>query len=184
MVVTGSVSDREGTVSLSPSKKQKKELRKLQKSAAELWERQQVVAGEAADIARAAGHQAKRFGREKVLPAAREKYSEYVEPYVERARPYAERGYGSSKRLVDNRVVPAIGSLVGRAAGAWDAAREAAGYPAVVEPPAKKKRKTGPVIAAILGISAAVGIVFVAWQTLRADDELWVADDPLAAPDA
>ena len=23
-----------------------------------------------------------------------------------------------------------------------------------------------------------------AWQTLRADDELWVADDPLRAPDA
>ncbi|HBR88710.1 MAG TPA: DNA helicase, partial [Microbacterium sp.] len=22
------------------------------------------------------------------------------------------------------------------------------------------------------------------WQTLRADDELWVADDPLRAPDA
>ena len=170
-------------MSLSPSKKQKKELRKLQKSAAELWERQQVVAGEAAEVARAAGHQAKRFGRERVLPAARDKYEEFVEPYVERARPYAERGYVSSKRIVDNRVVPAIGSLVGRAAGAWDAAREAAGYPAVVEPP-KKKRRTGPVIAAVLGISAAVGIIFVAWQTLRADDELWVADDPLAAPDA
>ena len=28
------------------------------------------------------------------------------------------------------------------------------------------------------------GVLYAAWQTLRADDELWVADDPLRAPDA
>ncbi|WP_105566733.1 DNA helicase [Microbacterium halophytorum] len=169
-------------MSLSPSKKQKKELRKLQKSAAELWDKQQVVAGEAAALARVAGTQAKRFGREQLVPAAHEKYDAYLSPYVERARPYADRGYAASKRAVENRVVPAVGSIVGRAAGAWDAARQAAGRQ-VVEPP-KKKRKAGPVLAVILGIGAAVGIAFVAWQTLRADDELWVADDPLSAPDA
>ena len=27
-------------------------------------------------------------------------------------------------------------------------------------------------------------VAYAAWQTLRADDELWVADDPLSAPDA
>jgi len=27
-------------------------------------------------------------------------------------------------------------------------------------------------------------VLYAAWQALRADDELWVADDPLAAPDA
>src|SRR3546814_524007 len=42
----------------------------------------------------------------------------------------------------------------------------------------------GGVIAIILGIAAAAGVVYAAWQTLRADDELWVADDPLRAPDA
>ena len=34
-----------------------------------------------------------------------------------------------------------------------------------------------------VGIAAA-GVAYAAWQTLRADDELWVADDPLRAPDA
>jgi hypothetical protein len=33
-------------------------------------------------------------------------------------------------------------------------------------------------------VAAAVGVLYAAWQTLRADDELWVADDPLRAPDA
>lgn len=170
-------------MSLSPSKKQKKELKKLQKSAAELWEKQQVVAGDAAALARVVGKQARRFGRERLAPAAQEKYDEYLSPYVDRARPYAERGYAASKKTLDNRVVPAVGSLVGRAAGAWDAARQATGRTVIVEPP-KKKRKTGPVLAVLLGLGAAFGIAFVAWQTLRADDELWVADDPLSAPDA
>lgn len=169
-------------MSLSPSRKQKKELKKLQKSAAQLWEKQQVVAGEAASLARVAGKQARRFGQEKLIPAAHEKYEEYVSPYVEKARPYAERGYASSKHAVETRVAPALGSLAGRAAGAWDAARQAAGR-TVVEPP-KKKRKAGPVLAVLLGLGAALGIAYVAWQTLRADDELWVADDPLSAPEA
>lgn len=168
-------------MSLSPSKKQKKELKKLQKSAAELWEKQQVVAGQAREVAREATRQASRFGRETVVPSAQSKYHEVVDPYVDIARPYVDRGYKVSKKAVDTRVVPAVGSFVGRVAGAVDAARAATGHP--VEPP-KKKRRVGPVIAVVLGIAAAAGIVFAAWQTLRADDELWVADDPLSAPDA
>ena len=35
-----------------------------------------------------------------------------------------------------------------------------------------------------LTVAAAAGVLYAAWQTLRADDELWVADDPLRAPDA
>ncbi|HYP73942.1 MAG TPA: DNA helicase, partial [Microbacterium sp.] len=50
--------------------------------------------------------------------------------------------------------------------------------------PAKSGISTGGVIAIILGIAAAAGVIYAAWQTLRADDELWVADDPLRAPDA
>jgi hypothetical protein len=52
--------------------------------------------------------------------------------------------------------------------------------------PAPKKRGMGAggVIAIILGVAAAAGVLYAAWQTLRADDELWVADDPLRAPDA
>lgn len=171
-------------MSLTPSRKQKKELKKLQKSAAELWEAQQLIAQGAANVAREATRQASRYGREKVVPAATAKYHEVVDPYVEKATPYVVQGMKTSKRVIDSKVVPAVGSVVGRAVGAWDAANSArmklTGK--VVEPP--KKKSTGPIIALALGVAAAVGILFAAWQALRADDELWVADDPLAAPDA
>ena len=29
-----------------------------------------------------------------------------------------------------------------------------------------------------IGLMAVAGIAYAAWQTLRADDELWVSDDP------
>jgi hypothetical protein len=53
----------------------------------------------------------------------------------------------------------------------------------VIEPP-KRGIGAGGIIAIIFGVAAALGVAYAAWQTLRADDELWVADDPLRAPDA
>ena len=50
--------------------------------------------------------------------------------------------------------------------------------------PQKQGIGAGGVFAIILGVIAAAGVLYAAWQTLRADDELWVADDPLRAPDA
>ena len=54
----------------------------------------------------------------------------------------------------------------------------------VLAPPKKSGIGAGGVIAIIFGVAAALGVLYAAWQTLRADDELWVADDPLRAPDA
>jgi hypothetical protein len=103
-----------------------------------------------------------------------------------------------SKDLFENRVVPTAGAVVGGAMSAWDAAAEtrarlaasrglgfpkAFAKPAPVPPP-KQGMGAGGVIALILGVAAALGVLYAAWQTLRADDELWVADDPLRAPDA
>ena len=176
-------------MSLSLSRKQKKELKKLQQSAAELWEAQQVVASGAADVAKKAGRQLETFGRKQVAPTVEEKYHEYLEPYVDRARPYVEQGVKTSKRFIDHSVVPVAGTVVGKALSAWDVAndtrlklaRKRAGLPEITR---KKKSNAGPVVAIVLGSAAAAGVLFAAWQTLRADDELWVADDPLAAPDA
>ncbi|MGB3376131.1 MAG: DNA helicase, partial [Microbacterium sp.] len=50
--------------------------------------------------------------------------------------------------------------------------------------PQKSGPGLGSVIAIILGAAAAVGVLYAAWQALRADDELWVADDPLSTPNA
>lgn len=179
------VTTREGThVSVNLSRKRKKELRKLQGTANQVLEAQRAVASQAADVARAAGKQLSAINHEVFAPEARKKYHEYVEPYVDRAAPYVRDGYGKGKKFFDNRVIPAAGGAVGRAIGAYDATAAKLGKRQLVIEPPKKKSSTGAVIAAVLGIAAAVGIFVVAWKTLSAEDELWVADEAVAAPDA
>jgi len=187
------------------SRKSKKELRKLQKHAAKVWESQQVLLGESGKVAREAGHQLGRFSREDLVPAVQDGYSKYAAPYVDKSVKY-------SNRFLSNKVIPAAGAVVGGALSVWDAAgdtrdRLAKGkgfeldthkYAKRAEKYGKKASKrlaqklpqqndgigAGGVIAIILGVVAAAGVAYAAWQTLRADDELWVADDPLRAPDA
>jgi hypothetical protein len=44
-----------------------------------------------------------------------------------------------------------------------------------VEPP-KKAAGPGRYILIGLGVVAALGVAYAAWQTLRADDDLWIED--------
>lgn len=191
---------------MSLSRKRKKELRRLQEQAGKLWESQQVLVGEAATVAREAGRQLGHFNREHLSPTVQANYEKYAAPYV-------DRGKKTAQRVLTDRVVPAAGAVVGSALSVWDAANDTRSKIAdgrglsvpdfdALSKSAKKKSKkaqqrisaqvapqsnrvgAGGVIALLLGIAAAVGVVYAAWQTLRADDELWVADDPLRAPDA
>jgi hypothetical protein len=195
---------------VSLSRKRKKELRKLQETAGKLWESQQVLVGEAAGIAREASRQLGNYSREQVVPAVQSTYQDRVVPTV-------DRGVQFGKHVVGDKVVPAVGSVVGSALSVWDAANDtrsrlAAGRGfalpdaksvskkadtyskkatkalskrlAAFEPaPQKSGIGVGGVIAIVLGVVAAAGVLYAAWQTLRADDELWVADDPLRSPD-
>lgn len=193
---------------MSVNRKRKKELRKLQDQATSLWESQQVLVGEAANVAREAGRQLGNFHREQVIPGVQASYGKYAAPYVDRGKQF-------SKQVLSDKVVPTAGAVVGSALSVWDAANDtrsrlsagkgfsfpdAATYAkkadkygaqaskklaaklSVLDPP-KKGIGAGGVIAIILGVAAAAGVLYAAWQTLRADDELWVADDPLRAPD-
>jgi hypothetical protein len=194
---------------VSLSRKRKKELRKLQDQASKLWESQQVLVGEAASVAREAGRQLGNYNREQVVPQVQETYGKYAAPYV-------DRGVKVTKQVLNDRIVPAAGAVVGSALSVWDAANDTRqrlaagrGVPqfdwsdfahraekygkaaskslskkvAVVEVPKKEGMGASGIIAILIGLAAAAGVLYAAWQTLRADDELWVADDPLRAPD-
>ncbi|WP_127473626.1 DNA helicase [Microbacterium sulfonylureivorans] len=175
---------------MSLSRKRKKELRKLQTQANSLWETQQVLVGEAASVAREAGRQLGHLHREEVKPRVAAGYEAYAAPYV-------DRGLKVSKKVVNDTVIPAAGAVVGSALSVWDAANDTrsrlasgrglnlpASWAKSAPVPVKRGIGAGGVIAIILGVAAALGVLYAAWQTLRADDELWVADDPLRAPDA
>ncbi|WP_309065020.1 DNA helicase [Microbacterium sp.] len=160
------------------SRKRKKELRKLQQEAGRLWESQQVLVGHAADIAREAGRQLGHLNREKVVPVVQDSYNRHLAPTV-------ERGMKVGKHVVDDKVVPIVGGVVGTALSAWDVANSKR-HELMGHKPAPKKKSTGlgSIVAIVLGAAAAIGVVYAAWQALRADDELWVADDPLSPPNA
>jgi len=161
------------------SRKRKKELRKLQDDAGQLWEAQQVLVGHAADIAREAGRQLGNFNREQVVPVVQDTYSKRVAPTV-------DRGIKIGKHVVDDKVVPIVGGVVGTALSAWDVANSKRQDLMHKAAPAPKKKSmgVGSVVALVLGAAAAIGVVVAAWQALRADDELWVADDPLSPPNS
>ncbi len=168
---------------MSLSRKRKKELRKLQSQATKLWESQQVLVGDATSVAREAGRQLGYYNREQVVPQVKATYGRYVTPVV-------DKGVNASKNVVDHTIVPAAGAVVGSAMSVWDAAAHTRAKLSngriplpVIEPP-KRGIGAGGIIAIIFGVAAALGVAYAAWQTLRADDELWVADDPLRAPDA
>lgn len=175
---------------MSLSRKRKKELRKLQTQATNLWESQQVLVGEAASVAREAGKQLGHYHREQIKPQVAAGYERYAAPYV-------DKGVKVSKQVVNGTLVPAAGAVMGSAMSVWDTANDTrarlaagrginlpASWAKAAPAPQKKGIGAGGVIAIILGVAAAVGVLYAAWQTLRADDELWVADDPLRAPDA
>lgn len=198
---------REGPV--SKSRKRKKELRRLQSQANNLWESQQVLLAEAASVAKEAGRQLGNYGRDELVPTVKQKYDRYAAPYV-------DKGMKFSKTVLTDKVVPTAGAVVGAGLSVWDAANDtrarlAAGrgfggldakkyakkadaygksatkaLAAKLAPAPPKKSGLGAsgIIAILLGVAAAIGVFYAAWQTLRADDELWVADDPLRAPDA
>lgn len=191
---------------MSLSRKRKKELHKLQEQASTLWESQQVLLGHAGDVAREAGRQLGNYNREQVVPTVQQSYEKYAAPYL-------DQSVATSKKVYNNNIVPAAAGVIGSALSVWDAANEkrkylatgrgfgsidiaaiqknadrygkkAAQQLAVPTAAPKKGMSAGGVIALVLGVAAAAGVIYAAWQTLRADDELWVADDPLRAPDA
>lgn len=165
---------------MSLTRKRKKELRRLQNDATELWEHQQELVGHAAGIAREASRQLGNVGREQVFPVVQDAYKRNVAPAV-------DRGVRLGRHVVDDKVVPLVGGVVGSALTAWDVANaKRQGLTVTNGRIAKKKQGPGigSVIAIVLGAAAAAGVLYAAWQALRADDELWVADDPLSAPDA
>jgi len=167
-------------VSTSLSKQRVKELDKLKAEAQALLSQQQEVLAQATVLAQQASRQAQHLTREQVVPRVREGYSSYVVPAAERAN-----------EVVNRTLVPAIGTALGTALSVADiandtrvkaavkrvkdAADRVAGRAEVV--PVKKKSGIGGYVALAVGVAALAGVAYAVWQTFRADDELWVADE-------
>jgi hypothetical protein len=181
-------------VQMNLTRKRKKELERLRSSAEELWGAQQEVLADANALASEARRQANQYTREEIAPRVRDGYDQYVRP----ATQTAGRVAGVARDRLVSDVIPAVGATIGTAMSVVDHARDARARAFIGDVKKAGKEvskkaqaateKSGPsagtVIAVGLGIIAAIGLLYAVWQTFRADDELWVADEEPTPPAA
>jgi hypothetical protein len=171
------------------SRKRKKELRKLKGHAEDLWQEQQKVLDRANSVLREASLQATHLTREEVVPRVQSVYDDKFRPGVDRSRAATNRAIGAAKTAVDHNVVPAVAAVAGSAISVLDAVRgrteqtlktvDKKAKKAVKNLPGQKKKGpgAGTWILVSIGVVAVAGVAYAAWQTFRADDDLWIADD-------
>jgi hypothetical protein len=102
--------------------------------------------------------------------SARDHLSDDVLPAVSNA-------LGSAMAILEAARNPDVRAAVGRATKAGRAAASKTGL-------VKAKPSGGPgrYILIGVGVVALAGIAYAAWQTLRADDDLWIDDEELTEP--
>jgi len=166
-------------VRMSLTRKRKRELKRLRSSAEELWEQQQELLERANAVAREIGRQVGHLTREEVAPRVRDRYQQYLQPSVDNARIMARQAGHS----LEKNVVPAVSGALGTALSMADAAKDGGIKSALARfsAPQPAPKKSGPGIPTYVvggfALAAIVGLAYAVWQTFRADDELWVAED-------
>lgn len=180
------------------TRKNKRKLNKLRHDADVLWHEQQAVLAKARALAGRAGEGARIYAESEVIPPLKKSYDSNVRPVVQSAeRSLSKRvipalaavggGVASAVRELSDKTGPTVHALQDRAEDlSKDASKrfnELQYKLGLVPEPVKKK---GPGVggwfligAAVAGV-AAVG--YALWQTFRADDDLWIADEELDAP--
>jgi hypothetical protein len=176
-------------MSLELTRKRAKQIKKLRKKADKLMAEQRVVNSHAAEIARDARNQARAYGNESLRPAA--------ERVVHRGVDAGRDSLSKATRGWNRSVVPAIATGLGsfaamaqiakddRVQGAIESVRR---YATVPEVSPAHPVKSGPnaIQWLLIGVGAVAvaSAAYAAWQTLRADDDLWIPDAEDSAIDA
>ena len=173
------------------SRKRQKELNKLKRSAGRVWDEQREALDHATEVLQDARRQAANFAREEVSPRVSAAYEDRVRPAVVSGLAAAGHAASTARERFSDDVLPSVTGAIGSALAALEAARDprvrdlikqvsSAGQKAgskvgLVAPP-KKSAGPGRYILIGLGVVAALGVAYAAWQTLRADDDLWIED--------
>ena len=173
------------------SRKRQRELKRLKGSTSELWNEQKEVLDRATHVVREASRQLANLGREEVAPRVRDAVDNHVRPSVASGIAATRSAAGSTREKFVEDVLPAVTSALSSALAVIEASknpqvREAlsrvgkagAKVGSKVVPVASKSSGPGRYILIGVGLVAAAGLAYAAWQTLRADDELWVSDEP------
>ncbi|QPZ38570.1 DNA helicase [Paramicrobacterium chengjingii] len=170
---------------MSMTRKRKKQLKRLKGDANALWAAQQDLLDQANSVARDASRQLSAYSRDEIAPRLARAYEDKLQPVVHRVDAATYDARQVAKHNFDKKVLPAMGGALGTVMALGDAARDGrvkAAFGKVAQPAPKKKSGAGRAIALTAGLVAAAGVAYAVWQTFRADDELWVADDDDSLP--
>jgi len=179
------------------SRKRRKELNRLKGQAEDLWEGQKELLDHASRVVRDASRQAAHYAREEVSPRIRDTYEDTVRPAVRSGIAGARSAASTGRDNLVHNVLPAMASALGTALAAIEVAKnqqvrdaisratkigtDVGTRAGVIKP---KPAGAGRYILIGIAVVAAAGVAYAAWQTLRADDDLWISDDAGAgAPD-
>jgi hypothetical protein len=173
------------------SRKRRKELNRLKGQAEDLWEDQKELLDHASKVVRAASRQAAHYAREEVGPRVRDTFEDTVRPAVSSGFASARSAASSGRDRLVHDVIPGLTSALGTALAAIEVAknhqvRAAIGNATKIGKDVGTKvgiikpQPAGPgrYILIGLGVVAAAAVAYAAWQTLRADDDLWIDDEP------
>ncbi len=151
--------------------KRQRELTKLKDQAEELWEDQK-------DLLENAGHVLK-----EAVGYAKDEVTPRVKTSIDTGLTAARSAASATGDKIKDDVFPV---LAGGLAAAGAVGRKAGQKVGIVQPPKPSSSGVGKYILIALGVVAAAGVAYAIWQTLRADDDLWVEEEdpaPIDEPD-
>ena len=172
------------------SRKRRKELHRLRNNAESLWEDQKELLDHASKVVRDASRQAANYAREEVSPRVRDTYEDRLKPAIGAGVTGARNAATGTRDKVIGEILPAVSSAIATALAAIEVAKNQQVRDAIaraskfgtdlgtragiIQP---KPAGPGRYILIGIGVVAFAAVAYAAWQTLRADDDLWIEDE-------
>jgi hypothetical protein len=177
---------------MASSRKRAREFRKLKGAASSVADEQREVLDHANKVLREARRQLGNYARSDIAPRAMATYDSRVKPGLDRGLAAGRAAAYEGRTRVADDVIPAISTAIGStlavlntardprvrdvAKKAGKAAKKYSKQASKTVRPASSGGGAGKVILLGIGIAAVAAVAYAAWQTLRADDELWIED--------
>jgi len=175
------------------TRKRKRELKRLKGEAGDVWQEQKEVLDQAQKVLKDARRVASNFAREEVAPRVQGAYEHRVAPAVNTGVSATRRAASSTRDAIIHGVLPAVSAAVGSTIAAIDVSRDPHVRDALRHvrnasaklshkispvPPPRRGPGVGGFLLIGVGVIAIAAVGYAVWQTLSADDDLWIDDEP------